>query len=334
MSWLFSQALVEEYSAGTSLAGQPSAQLNVMPTPHRFWRNDKTMDASRLSQFGLTLRLLTDAHGEELLTSFLAASRVRTLAQLGRAPASKVSAAASGRNSSGLLARFDPNACTWRTAQYSLLGDSEPFSETWPRWGSMRNGASYLLPTPALRICESASGLWPTPTVCGNNNQPGASKTAGWGLSSAAKQWATPSASDAKRGGRITDAMTGTSLAQQVNTPAHWPTPTASLGTKGGRITPRKGREGGTLIEAVSARTWPTPNASDANKWSNQPLADRLAKGQQVRLNTAVAPEGGKGGQLNPAWVEWLMGWPIGWTELKPLEMGRFREWQQQHGTF
>ena len=26
------------------------------------------------------------------------------------------------------------------------------------------------------------------------------------------------------------------------------------------------------------------------------------------------------GGKLNPDWVEWLMGWPIGWTALKPLE--------------
>jgi hypothetical protein len=26
------------------------------------------------------------------------------------------------------------------------------------------------------------------------------------------------------------------------------------------------------------------------------------------------------GGPLNPDWVEWLMGWPIGWTDLKPLE--------------
>jgi hypothetical protein len=36
MSWLFSQALVEEYSAGTCLDGEQSAQLNVMPTPLRF----------------------------------------------------------------------------------------------------------------------------------------------------------------------------------------------------------------------------------------------------------------------------------------------------------
>jgi len=26
------------------------------------------------------------------------------------------------------------------------------------------------------------------------------------------------------------------------------------------------------------------------------------------------------------------MGWPIGATALLPLEMGKFQEWQQQHG--
>lgn len=79
---------------------------------------------------------------------------------------------------------------------------------------------------------------------------------------------------------------------------------------------------------------WPTPNATDANKWNNQSLADRKANGQQIRLNTAVSPQGGAGGQLNPTWVEWLMGWPLGWTDLKPLEMARFVEWQQQHSEF
>jgi site-specific DNA-cytosine methylase len=78
VSWLFSQALVEEYSAGTSLAGEPSSQLNVMPTQHKFWRNDKMMDSFDLSRFGLTLQLLTDAHGAELLTSFLAGFPAKT----------------------------------------------------------------------------------------------------------------------------------------------------------------------------------------------------------------------------------------------------------------
>jgi hypothetical protein len=39
-------------------------------------------------------------------------------------------------------------------------------------------------------------------------------------------------------------------------------------------------------------------------------------------------------GQLNPDWVEWLMGWPIGQSDLKPLEMDKFRLWLQQHGEF
>jgi hypothetical protein len=38
------------------------------------------------------------------------------------------------------------------------------------------------------------------------------------------------------------------------------------------------------------------------------------------------------GGKLNPMWVEWLMGWPLGWTDLKPLEMDKSLYAQQQHG--
>jgi hypothetical protein len=300
MSWLFSQALVEEYSAGTSLAGEPSSQLNVMPTPHKFWRNDKTIDASDLSRFGLTSQLLTDAHGEELLMSYRAASLVRTLARPALAQVSTVPEADSGRTWLGSFAKYSQSASMWKTAQCSLLADSDEFSETWPRWGSMRNGASYLRPTPALPICASESGLWPTPTVCGNHNKPRASPSAGWGLSSAVKLW---------------------------------PTPTATLATKGGRITPRKGREGGTLIEAVSARRWPTPTAS-ASKGSSPGALTRKSGASRANDRIDHAVMASDGGQLNPDWVEWLMGWPIGWTELKPLAMDRFQEWQQQHGGF
>ncbi|AMM23206.1 hypothetical protein AX767_01550 [Variovorax sp. PAMC 28711] len=40
------------------------------------------------------------------------------------------------------------------------------------------------------------------------------------------------------------------------------------------------------------------------------------------------------GGQLNPEWVEWLMGWPIGHTALEPLAMDRLAEWRRSHGLF
>lgn len=42
----------------------------------------------------------------------------------------------------------------------------------------------------------------------------------------------------------------------------------------------------------------------------------------------------GSGGQLNPTWVEWLMGWPLEWTALKPLATGKYRLWQQLHSGF
>ena len=32
------------------------------------------------------------------------------------------------------------------------------------------------------------------------------------------------------------------------------------------------------------------------------------------------------------SFVEWMMGWPIQWSVLKPLETGKFRQWLQQHG--
>lgn len=40
------------------------------------------------------------------------------------------------------------------------------------------------------------------------------------------------------------------------------------------------------------------------------------------------------GGHLNPEWAEWLMAWPVGWTDLRPLEMDRFQSWRQQHSTY
>lgn len=37
-------------------------------------------------------------------------------------------------------------------------------------------------------------------------------------------------------------------------------------------------------------------------------------------------------GKATPTNQEWLMGWPIGWSDLAPLEMDKFQSWLQQHG--
>ena len=60
-----------------------------------------------------------------------------------------------------------------------------------------------------------------------------------------------------------------------------------------------------------------------------------LPEKRQARMDARAQPlTEVVGGQLNPDWVEWLMGWPIGWTDLEPLETGRFREWRRWHGGF
>jgi hypothetical protein len=80
MSWLFSQALVAEYSQATCWDGAPSAPLSVKPTQHKFWHRDRPMEPCDLSRFGLTCAVLTDDRGEDLLTWFREASRARTSA--------------------------------------------------------------------------------------------------------------------------------------------------------------------------------------------------------------------------------------------------------------
>ena len=82
MSWHFSQALVAEFSADTSLAGELSAPSSGNPTQLAYLSHGKTTEFSRLSRFGMTCRLLTDDRGEALLTSYLAAFRANFSSQL------------------------------------------------------------------------------------------------------------------------------------------------------------------------------------------------------------------------------------------------------------
>ncbi len=162
MSWLFSQALVAEFSAATCWDGAPSAPLSVMPTQHRFSRNDRTMEPSQLSRFGLTCEVLTEGHGTALLMWFRAGFPVRTSATAEKKKASKALGAGCGKRRPASFAKLDRATSSWKTSQLSLFGESMSFSVIWPRWGLMLDGECWELPTLAATKPAKGYGLWPT----------------------------------------------------------------------------------------------------------------------------------------------------------------------------
>lgn len=67
-----------------------------------------------------------------------------------------------------LLTSLDRDTCSWRTLQQSFLTDSEPFSQTWPRWGMTQGGYAYAHPMSERRITETGGFFLPTPTASDN----------------------------------------------------------------------------------------------------------------------------------------------------------------------
>jgi len=114
------------------------------------------------------------------------------------------------------------------------------------------------------------------------------------------------------------------------------PTPTASqYGTTNNGIRPRTGQpyatKGKMSLSSMAAKGhWPDLLATPTEA-GNQ-LTPDMQKWRGCRAWVSHPPEVNTvGGPLSPYWVEWLMGWPIGWTDLNPLETDKFQSWQQQH---
>jgi hypothetical protein len=243
MSWLFSQALVAEYLGENSLDGEQSAPLNGKPTQQAYCAPDKMMAFSRLSQFGMTYKPLTETRGEELLTLYREDFHAKTSVPQEKAQELTENEAECGEKWRASFVKYDLDTSLWRTHQFSLLEDLDEFLETWPQWGLMRDGECWEQRTLEQAIRGTEFGL------------------------SENKKWPTPGASDAIRG-----------------TSPNWKP-----------IRP-----------------------------SGQPA--------QYPLNQALRDITGQTGRPNPIFVEWLMGWPIRWTDLKPLEMDKSHCAQQQHG--
>ena len=269
MSWLYSQALVEEYLPQKCLDGEQSVPLSGSHTQQAYCAPDKMTAFSRLSRFGMTYKPLMEHHGEALLKSYLAAFPVPTSASQDAAQDSMESTPPCGITWRGWLAKFDHDMYLWRTAQCSLIEDSDESLATFPVSGMTRDGLLWERQMSEHRINATASGLWRTPD------------TGGGGTSGLLKQ-----GKNHRENGQPIQIR----LVDQVNNHRLWPTPVQRMYKDSG-----------------------SPSEYARNEI---PLAAQV------------------GGPLNPPWVEWLMGWPQGWTDLKPLEMDKCLYAQQPHGEY
>jgi len=211
-----------------------------------------------------------------------------------------------GRTSGTPFAFYDLDGRCWRTFQATLPWASDEYSETWSNSGTALNGTASRRPMSVPRIFATGSSSSPR----GPNSD---------GL------WPTPAASESNWDQRVPYAQGGMPLGMAVDM---WPTPMAHQG-------PAWNRSGGPSLPAAVlfptplAREWKDPTWSGFRSLALEvllptPLArdwkdtgPKLRFSDRRRLGIVVAKQNwADGGRLNPTWVEWLMGFPLGWTDL------------------
>lgn len=146
-----------------------------------------------------------------------------------------------------------------------------------------------------------------------------------WDLSSKAMTWPTPRAGD---GDKISAGVQRNDSLAQVS--KMWPTPKAM---SGGANSQRASRNAGGPDLQEMAHSWPTPAARDyraPNSLDSQTKRNTgTRRGQQLpnfvehgfrsspqaQLPTSGQTSSPSTRRLNPRFVEFLIGWPIGWTD-------------------
>ena len=264
----------------------------------------------------------------------------------------RLTTATSGRTRSEPLGRWDRDGRCWKTCQASLLtGTAEPWPGSWPRSGMTVAGRLYPLrklvprtggpgggalrieqgyvPTPTasnrpnranakprkslVDLAQDGERMWPTPRA--TDGAKGGSPTND-NLPAEVKRWPTPAARDAKDAGTEPSQWARHTPGLSIQVQRQWPTPMAHDGMRNRvtttaemhRVTPQLWA----VVQSEAETNWPAPRASRTGG------AD--SHGQM--------PEAFRGGLLNPRWVEWLQGIPIGWTETDELPQTNYTAWQ------
>lgn len=347
MSWHYSRALVEAYSEANCSGTALSALSKTMPTHGMFWSPGKTTEACPRSRSGIMYAPLKETLGAELLTWFQEDSRVRTFPQPERAPESPENGQGFGAKWHELSVKYDLATHSWKTVHCLFPEDLPQSLVTLPKWGTLQLGGLWERITPAHLTSETESGFWQTPTVSVAEHPGQVKHKKGQQLRLPQQvknppMFPTPSASEPELERRANTAntyVTNTGTVRNQNADGSssnlglagsvkmFPTPTASTGGP-----EPEGKTGRKLATAV--KSWPTPAACMSKGSSPAALTRKTGKSRENdRLDHKIMAT--EGGQLNPDWVELLMGWPRGWTRTPGKKNGKQerRESQQESQT-
>lgn len=293
MSWHFLQGQEVESSLDICWDGDAFAPSKSTTTLGTYCLRDSETDTCPDSRSGMTLQPSTGGHGEGESTLSAADFRARTSARLARARAYKASEAGCGLIWPESSARWDRDSCSWKIHPCLFPEAANVSSVTLPRTGMMVSGIVSALTTRVRPTGEKGSGAWPTIR-----------------------------ASDGQRGGRgdLIQAVRG-------NPNSHyrlWQTPVAddALDRERGKINSR-----GEPKLSAQVKLWPTPIATEGKRGRPNPNGKHpysLTLFQTIKQQNPVS----NGGSLNPTWVEWLMGWPLGWTSMAPMPQATWDAWQ------
>lgn len=211
-----------------------------------------------------------------------------------------------GLGSEKPLASYDLTTQSWRTCEDTFLLDSMLYSGKWPASGMTQSGKLFPQPQLVRLIAEIVSSLWPTPTARDYKGAAGYKNP-------------TRNLADLTYLAQIRD---GFREHQTAPTPSgNWPTPTVSdVYADNLKSSQQKDGSMHSVSLAHAVQKWPTPKASDYKAAVIWPQSKTHSRDMGLRETISERDPATNGGSLNPTWVEWLMGFPLGWTDLKDSE--------------
>lgn len=311
MSYIYLQEQEGESSA-ESYSDIPQyvlSRLNL--TAKKYYCNGNETESCQNSQSGTMCEHSTADRGEGKSIAYAVDSLVKTSARQEKVQESTEQEADSGLNLQESLARYDLNSRSWKTHQCSLLEGLDECLETFPSWGMMRNGVLWERTMLVHHTDANECGFWRTP-----DTSAGGPNSKQQGLSEVVKMFPTPNCSGMDDGSNSRKANKRRGIHQMF-----YLTPKASengLPENKEKFLARMGDRTDACYPNLSTQVWDMEK-----KTYPTPTAHEFLSGGKLTPQMRTA-------RLNPNWVEWLMGWIIGWTDLKPLATDKFQLWLQQ----